>query len=347
MHPLIAHLVALSGLRDRTALSRALAEAVVDLMQPQQMALLRVLQGGQRILVQPAATYSEAQLLVFDAYLPCHGLCRPVDMDDSLRRCTELAQPQETAAEGGQVRYLWPITVNKLLMFVLELQMPSPEDEKTHLLNQLLSFFANHLSLIDYSETDSLTHLLNRKTFDEHMFRILGQANADAHAQEIDLPRRRQGGDEGKQHWLAVADIDHFKKVNDTYGHLIGDEVLILVARLMKESLRLDDQLFRFGGEEFVAILQPATAKDAQEVLQRVRQTIEAFAFPQAGHITISIGYTALQHLDTPTKLLDRADEALYYAKGHGRNQVHAFENLVAAGEITVVASAASELELF
>lgn len=347
MQPLIEHFVFLSGLRDRTALNRGLMQALTDLLQPESATLFRILQGGQRYLIQPTCHYAYGLLEVHDAYLPNHGLCRPVEVDDLIQQCANSGQGQQVELEKKIHRYVCPIVVDKTVLFLLDIRRSKIPSPQYTLLGHLLAFFTHHLSLIEYSETDSLTRLLNRKTFDEHMFHILGQAKADA-TENTDLPRRRMGSEGDTRHYLAVADIDHFKRVNDTYGHLIGDEVLILVARLMRESLRLDDQLFRFGGEEFVAILQPATMKAAEEVLQRVRRTIEAYAFPQAGHITLSIGFTAINSQDTPTRLLDRADEALYFAKDNGRNQIHAYENLVAAGLLLGTdVNTASNLELF
>jgi diguanylate cyclase (GGDEF)-like protein len=214
----------------------------------------------------------------------------------------------------------------------------------------LAALYSHCLAMLDYSEIDTLTGLLNRKTFDDKLIKILTRLNSlgdELRHDNITVPRRRRGHGEGEEHWLAVMDIDHFKRVNDTYGHLIGDEVLLLVATLMKHSFRGEDKLFRFGGEEFVVLLKPAKREDAFRVFERFRKTIAEYQFPQVGTITISIGFTHIAAQDSPTVVLDAADEALYFAKGHGRNQVCNYDQLIAEGKIEVKKNISGEIELF
>ena len=99
-------------------------------------------------------------------------------------------------------------------------------------------------------------------------------------------------------YWLAVIDIDHFKRVNDLSGHLIGDEVLLLLARQMRVNFRFHDQLYRFGGEEFVVLMRCTNHADALAALERFRHQIEIHAFPQVGPITVrsSKGATITLH---------------------------------------------------
>jgi diguanylate cyclase (GGDEF)-like protein len=146
--------------------------------------------------------------------------------------------------------------------------------------------------------------------------------------------------------WLAMLDIDHFKQVNDSYGHLIGDEVLILVARLMKTTFRSYDKVYRFGGEEFVVVLRSASHDAAIAAVERFRANMESHQFPQAGRITVSVGLTEIQSADTPAAACERADQAVYYAKHHGRNQVCSEADLVRRGLLTVEAKV-GDIELF
>src|SRR5262249_34123645 len=137
----------------------------------------------------------------------------------------------------------------------------------TNLVAGILRILKNHLALLDYGERDTLTGLLNRKTF---------EANFDKLRQ-----RRRHAPVGNEPSWLGVLDIDHFKSINDTYGHLFGDEVLLLVAQLMKQSFRAADHMFRFGGEEFVVALDRASASGAQTAFDRLRTRIASYDFPQ------------------------------------------------------------------
>jgi diguanylate cyclase (GGDEF)-like protein len=146
--------------------------------------------------------------------------------------------------------------------------------------------------------------------------------------------------------WLALVDIDRFKAINDGYGHLFGDEVLLLVSRLMQRTFRGADYLFRFGGEEFVIMLEHASQEGARIALERLRQAVELYEFPQVGRVTISIGNTQITEQDVPTTCIQRADAALYYAKEHGRNCVWNFEHLVSIGELVAPALSA-DVELF
>jgi diguanylate cyclase (GGDEF)-like protein len=131
-----------------------------------------------------------------------------------------------------------------------------------------------------------------------------------------------------------MIDVDHFKRVNDSFGHLFGDEVLLRMGDLMRKTFRGGDRLFRFGGEEFVVILNAQDEALAATSFNRFRISVENHEFPQVGKVTCSIGFTAVTNRDVPTDVVGRADEALYYAKESGRNQVRCYERLVAEGAI-------------
>jgi diguanylate cyclase (GGDEF)-like protein len=118
-----------------------------------------------------------------------------------------------------------------------------------------------------------------------------------------------------------------------------GDEVLILVANLMRSSFRPSDKLFRFGGEEFVILLRSISQEAAQTVFERFRENVAQYPFPQVGTVTISIGFVQINPFDPAVAIIGRADQALYFAKSHGRNRVCQFETLVQHGDLTVEVS--------
>jgi len=125
---------------------------------------------------------------------------------------------------------------------------------------------------------------------------------------------------------LIMFDIDHFKLVNDTHGHLIGDRVLANVAREAKQVLREGDVLVRYGGEEFLVILPGATIEGTAEVCERIRQAVEALVVQdrdQTISCTVSLGFGSFPATpaDDETALIRVADEALYRAKDEGRNR--------------------------
>ncbi len=233
--------------------------------------------------------------------------------------------------------------------FLVVVRLTPPAIADIDIAHGLAALLKNCLSLLDYSETDTLTRLLNRKTFDEYLIKILTNIpkQEDVGSGVLHLPQRRHAHPQARDHWLGVMDIDKFKTINDRFGHLIGDEVLILMANLMRESFRVQDKLFRFGGEEFVALLRPAEFAHAKGTFERFLARVENFEFPQVGRVTVCAGFTRITVGDTPSIVLDTADEALYYAKGHGRNQCHAYETLVAEGKLQPPKLQTSELELF
>jgi diguanylate cyclase (GGDEF)-like protein len=208
---------------------------------------------------------------------------------------------------------------------------------------RLITVHSNMLDMLDYSECDSLTGLWNRKPFDDLFYKTFKPE------EPTDLPPsgvEQRTTVSNATFWLAMMDIDHFKLVNDTYGHLIGDEVLILVARLMKTTFRAYDKVYRFGGEEFVVVLRSPSHDAAMVAVERFRANMEAFKFPQAGRITVSIGLTEIQTGDTPAAACERADQAVYYAKHNGRNRVCSEADLVRRGLLTV-APKVGDIELF
>ena len=135
-----------------------------------------------------------------------------------------------------------------------------------------------------------------------------------------------------------MVDVDHFKTVNDKFGHLYGDEVLILIANLLQSSFRSQDRVFRFGGEEFVVLLRSTTLENAQKIIDRFRTNVETYEFPQVGTGDGQRRLRQHQRLRVAGDHLGRADQALYYAKSHGRNQACHYDQLVSGGLLQAVA---------
>jgi diguanylate cyclase (GGDEF)-like protein len=132
---------------------------------------------------------------------------------------------------------------------------------------------------------------------------------------------------------LMMLDLDYFKKVNDTYGHMTGDLVLLKVADSIKQHVRLYDVPARFGGEEFSVILPETSMNDSKIVAERLRKSVEALAFSSLHgdfHVSVSIGVAEFVHSASMTEdvLIERADRALYQAKSGGRNQVVTYEEI-------------------
>jgi diguanylate cyclase (GGDEF)-like protein len=221
---------------------------------------------------------------------------------------------------------------------------PANRTEQLALIGGFAAIYRNYLAILRDAARDTLTGLKNRKTFDENFSRIV------SNSKHLKVPfegNRRSSHLDGEHHWLAIIDIDHFKRVNDTYGHVFGDEVLLLLAALMRKAFRGEDLLFRFGGEEFVVMLAPTVFSNALAVFERFRATTAAFNFPQVGRVTVSIGFVRIAPDDLPSVVIGNADKALYFAKEHGRDQVCSYEQLMAESKLSREESPQDDAELF
>lgn len=348
MLELISHIVKISARRDRTEINSALVDTLLDLFSPERLTVYRCYVGKKKTVVFACAGFGPNGQYLRNAYLPEHRYCQPIDRDPLLKRCQKELSAVLNVLPDGTHRIVFPVIRLEEPQYMVDIVLSNEfsADHRVTLMG-LIEYFGNHIALLDYGEADTLTGLASRKTFDKHLFELLGQAASDemtgGHAGN--LARRKLNNN--SSHWLAVCDIDHFKQVNDTFGHLIGDEVLIMVAQVMRQSFRFDDQLFRFGGEEFIALLQPTDLASAQATLDRFRRDIEETVFSRVGHVTVSVGFSRLLPNDTPTDVIDRADEALYYAKHNGRNRVDCYETLIESGELKAKEIIKGEVELF
>jgi len=188
--------------------------------------------------------------------------------------------------------------------------------QSDEMIQAITDVYGNHQSLLNHHQRDGLTGLYNRAALQNW----LGKALND------DRLADRRADTESSMGCFALLDIDFFKRINDTQGHLYGDEVLQVFSDLMRESFRFNDQLFRYGGEEFVAVLSETDLDTALTVLERFRTTISQHNFAQLNQVTVTIGVSEILPRLQSGKLIERADRALYYGKNHGRNQVNAFE---------------------
>ncbi len=153
--------------------------------------------------------------------------------------------------------------------------------------------------------TDLLTGLCNRYKLDEVLAREIGRAARYKH-----------------DHGLVMLDVDHFKQVNDTYGHQSGDQVLVEMGQILLDKSRFSDIVGRWGGEEFLIICPETDLNGLAVLAENLRRAVETHNFPVVGQKTSSFGVASYHSGEDATKLLTRADEALYRAKELGRNKV-------------------------
>lgn len=331
MLPLVNSLAQMTELRDRDHIAESVSGLVSAALNLARLELWEVRSDNPLPAVRLRSALAAGTVSSLDAMGQGPWLPPDAELAECLasRRLVECSPASE-----GLNQYLFPVVSGSRLAFILRVAHAGRLDEtELRTIGGLLRIYQNHLNIVEYSQLDELTGLRNRKTFDDCFQLICADATQAVAGQ--------------RQHMLAVIDVDHFKRVNDRYGHLIGDEVLVLLARKMQESFGDTDSLFRFGGEEFVLLMHGGPLAQVFERLQAFRQSIENFAFPQVGRVTVSIGVTAVGHSDNAPNALGRADRALYYAKQNGRNQVSVFELLAKTNLIETAAPALNGFELF
>jgi diguanylate cyclase (GGDEF)-like protein len=338
MDSLLKHMVDMTGHRDHAMLDMSVISAVQELAGAVETRMLALATVGATRYLRPRTAVGAA------------GPARLAELSDTgpgtrlaalplLEQCLA-AHGERAVQEGGDGRWtMWvPIWIGDAADTCLEVVRVGPfSPGLIHTIDGIVGVYRNFHNLLDYSERDSLTGLLNRKTFDDELARML-RPGTGADLPQPGQPERRQPQDD-RQQWLAVIDIDNFKLVNDRFGHLYGDEVLILIANMLQAAFRAQDRVFRFGGEEFVVLLRSTTLDNARRIIERFRAGVEAHLFPQVGQVTVSVGFTSIQPCESPVVTLGHADQALYYAKAHGRNQVCHYDKLVADGLLVAVAS--------
>lgn len=175
--------------------------------------------------------------------------------------------------------------------------------------NQVITSLQDKIKTLEESSSlDALTKVFNRRALDNYLKSICEKGNL-----------------QHEMH-LLMLDIDDFKTINDTYGHVAGDKVLIFIANLLRKTLRDGDKVFRYGGEEFVVILNRIDEDVCQQIAGRLLKLVSSNNLIYKGttlNVTISIGATVYYDGDTPENLLERADAALYESKSAGKNQIN------------------------
>lgn len=312
VHKILESIITLTSERDSNALELALAQTLLKLAAPESMVLYHA--SSINNTNPPTSPIGKQKNDVI-----------PDGLRFALKECMTCNRTIFAKRDGKDIILFPLLGARNQPIAVIKVQ--AEQDSYDHQLTiMILKIYHNFVALMNENERDTLTGLLNRKTFDQRINDIISNSQ---------LSHKQRNGDHDEPYYLAIFDIDHFKRVNDTYGHLMGDEVLLLFSRIMTESFRDTDLLFRFGGEEFVGLFQCTSDEAMLKVLNRLRKNVEDYSFPQVGSVSVSCGYTKISGFDISTSLIDRADVALYHAKSNGRNQVCQHEQLIASGVLT------------
>ncbi len=246
---------------------------------------------------------------------------------EMIKEVSETGKLRAYADKGGYI--ICPVSLTGKNRTFIEVESSSYSESDIRVLESLTKIYHNYVSLLVDNQRDTLTGLLNRKTFDDKIMKLVEVKKGETPAGDYINERRRHNT---KRFWLGMYDIDFFKKINDSYGHVFGDEVLIIISQLITEFFRADDLKFRFGGEEFITVIIADSTRDAYEVFERFRKTVASHKFPQIGKVTVSIGIVEITGYEMSTAFVGSADKALYYAKEHGRDMTCVYSELVKDG---------------
>lgn len=325
--PLLAAVVELTAQRDLDALAAAMVRAIAALKQGASVCVYS-LQGDLGNLSAKVLACSDATRV--GTYLTA------LENRPLLRQCIDRQEIVE-GEFGGARKRVYPVIEQGLVSGLVSCELSVNDGQVLALLETLVAIYGNQHSLLNYQQRDGLTGLYNRAAMDNWLNKALAVG---------DVPGRR-AVDVNNVGCFAIFDIDHFKRINDSLGHLYGDEVLLILADLMRESFRFNDLLFRYGGEEFVAVLTDTDLESAMTVLQRFCERVASHHFPQINQVTLTIGVVEIEVGMLPSNLIDQADKALYHGKNHGRNQVNAYEWLVSGNVLAAKVEEQGTIALF
>lgn len=332
-------LVNLTSIHDLELMEYSLLKTLEEFIKPQELLILKFDRNGRPNY--QLTLKREKYEVVWDNIVLSEHVELSIDIVGKTR------QPFTRTLEKDRLMTVWHVLHLKAQeVFLITTTRKRMSDLDTHMINGLLRIYRNFYAVLSESQLDSLTGLPNRKTFDDTINKIY--LNRQLLTDDIPVNRRvSANSDEDLVFWMGMADIDLFKRVNDNWGHLFGDEVLLLASQMMQAHFRENDYLFRFGGEEFVIILCAPDRDHAFRAFERFRIAMADYPFPQVGQVTVSIGFVELTPQVFTAALLDHADQALYYAKRNGRNQTCSYENLVAEGHLEEKEITFGDIELF
>ncbi|PPU77867.1 hypothetical protein XcuCFBP2542_04830 [Xanthomonas cucurbitae] len=317
-------MVDMSAIRDAELLDLSLLRTMREVCAVEELSLLRIAPDSRTMAESRLRDDGRLSLTVAELH------------DAQMRaQLAELHGPGEVLQlqQDGRSLLVYPMMEARGIRTCLRVGGASaPGAAEQAMLQGFARFFQNYRSLLDDAQRDALTGLRNRKTFDDVILQLFSGSAEAAATQGV---------------WLGIVDIDHFKRINDTFGHLYGDEVLLLVAQLMQRAFRQDDLLFRFGGEEFVIVLRGVDRDIAVGLFERFRAAVAGHDFPQVGQVTLSTGIVELTHGRLISEMLDEADKALYWAKQHGRNRAAVYAELIASGQLQQSIQQVGSVDLF
>ena len=335
---LLDKLVSMTAIHDVELMEFSLLKTLEEFLRPQELLILKLDRNGRPCY--QLRLRQEKYEIILDS----------ISLSDEILAAIEIVrstkQPFNRQLDSTRLLTVWHVLQSKSHeIFLVTITGIQVSKQDAYMINGLLGVYRNFFAVLSDAQRDQLTGLSNRKTFDDVINKIYFQRPLST--EPVLIERRSEDEIASPEFWIGMADLDNFKRINDTWGHLYGDEVLLLMSQLMQGHFRENDYLFRFGGEEFVIIIRTQNEEQARRAFERFRVAMETHSFPQVGQVTVSIGVAKMDPSIFSATLLDHADKALYHAKQNGRNQVCFYDNLVSAGLVEETKFTSGEIELF
>jgi diguanylate cyclase (GGDEF)-like protein len=343
MSTLIEHILKLTDHRDRDLLELTLSKALIDLLPIQRIVIARVMseEGDQRWLEVARLDAKGGGKVVDPMRVDFSVLPRMDDAPDRLKCLLgrEVVEIAWAGAEGPRI-YMLPLfsDTRKDDAGVIEIHSDAMLSEIDLLMvGQLRRIYRNMYALLEYSDRDALSGLLNRKSLDDAFYSAVLE-ELDGVTGEPRNAGSPNGEDQERRHrvptnyWLGSAIVDGFGLINEKHGHLIAEEVLLLVARVMNNTFRTYDRIYRFGGEHFGVLMHCPDEALVLAAFERFRVNVEKFNFPQVGRLTVSCGFTPVLADDSPSSALEKTERAVDFAQRSGCNRVCSHIGLVRRG---------------
>ena len=347
MATLLDHLLKLTDHRDRDHLELTLSKALIDLLPIERVVMARVLsEEGSRRWLEIASLDARGGGKLIDPLWVDFGALRSVDDDKSRLQCLQSQAKVELAwagEEGPRITYLPLFADNpdddEGVVEIHSGAVLKPEQQATT--DALLHVFRNMYRLLAYSDRDALTGLLNRKALDDTFYSaVLEELGESIQAQQAAPAPTDASGQERRHrvppnYWLGSVSVDGFDQINDKYGNLVAEDVLLLVARIMRNTFRTYDRLYRLGGDKFAVLMHCPEEALVLAAFERFRVNVEKFKTAQVGSVTICAGFSRVSAEDSPDSTLARAERAVDFCQSSGANQVASHGELVRRGLFT------------
>lgn len=357
MTSLTEHIIKLTDHRDRDLLELTLAKAMVTLLPIDRVTIAKVFsEEGVKRWLDIATLDARGGGKVQDPLRVDFDRLPRLEDDSKRMRCLqsrELVEYAWAGDNGPRISYL-PLFLDSRNEEegIIEVHSGfSLSEPQLQVIGDLHHVFTNMYNLLAYSDRDALTGLLNRKSLDDTFYHAvldeLGELGSkDKALDAVVAPGQERRHRVPPNYWLGSISVDNFGELSDRSGHLIAEEVLLLVARIMNNTFRTYDRLYRFGGEQFGVLMHCPDEALVLAAFERFRANVEKFNFPQVGRVTVSAGFTRITADDSPSTTLERAERAVDYAQHHGKNQAFSHPELVRRGVLESV-NKVGEVDVF